>query len=310
MVSEGATGLPHSEMRGRIGKFWFVGMVGMGYRRTLVRALDRPGCRGVLSVMINALARSYARNVRVYYRNGMWMHEEHDVIFVDSPKMQYHPAIFPPWANELENLNANVADLWFHAYKPHAGDVIVDAGAGKGEDAIGFSRAVGTSGRVLAIEAHPVTFRCLQMFCELNGLSNVTVVNVALIDGERQVAIENLEGWQANCIVDGETKGAIPVPGLTLDKVVERENVKRIDFLKMNIEGAEAMAIRGMEQTLRITLALCISCHDFCASEGKGEFFRTKKMIQGYIEKAGFRIVSRERDTRPAIACQVNAIRE
>ncbi len=281
----------------------------MGYRRVLVRALDRPGCRSVLSAMINGLAKRYARDVRVYYRNGMWMHEEGDVTFVDSPKMEYHPAIFPPW-NEVGNLNADVADLWFYVYKPRAGDVIVDAGAGKGEDTIGFSRAVGASGRVLSIEAHPLTFRCLRMFCELNGLDNVTALNVALIDDDRQVAIENLEGWQANRIVEGETKDSIAIAGLRLDEVVEQEKVKRIDFLKMNIEGAEAMAIRGMEQTLRITRALCIGCHDFRADAGEGEFFRTKKLIEGYIEKAGFRTVSRESDARPAIACQVNAIRE
>ena len=230
--------------------------------------------------------------MRVYYRNGMWMHEEGDVIFVDSPKMEYHPAIFPPWTGEVASLNADVADLWFYVYKPRAGDVIVDVGAGKGEDTVGFSRAVGgASGRVLSIEAHPLTFRCLRMFCELNGLDNVTALNVALIDDDRLVAIENLQGWQANRIVDGQTKDSIAIPGLRLDEVVEREKVKRIDFLKMNIEGAEAMAIRGMEQTLRITRALCIASHDFRADAGEGEFFRTKKLTQSYIEKAGFRTV-------------------
>jgi hypothetical protein len=35
------------------------------------------------------------------------------------------------------------------------------------EDTITFSSAVGPPGRVIAIEAHPVTFRCLQLFCEM-----------------------------------------------------------------------------------------------------------------------------------------------
>jgi hypothetical protein len=74
----------------------------MSYRRLLIRALDRPGGRSVLGAVINRLARRYAPGVRVYFRNGMWMHQEKDVTFVDSPRLDYHFSIFPTWANELE----------------------------------------------------------------------------------------------------------------------------------------------------------------------------------------------------------------
>jgi FkbM family methyltransferase len=166
-------------------------------------------------------------------------------------------------------------------YQPRPGDLIIDAGAGKGEDTIVFSRAAGPIGKVFSIEAHPTTFRCLPLFCELNHLQNVVPVNFALHDSARPVAIENLEGWHANRIVDAGTKGALQVAGISLDELLERENVQRIDFLKMNIEGAEALAIRGMDRTLRITRALSISCHDFRAGAGEGEFFRTRQLISG-----------------------------
>ncbi len=180
----------------------------------------------------------------------------------------------------------------------------------KGEDTIVFSRAVGLAGKVLAIEPHPITFRCLRLFCELNHLGNVAPANFALVDSARPVAIESLEAWQANRIVHPDTKGSLQVAGLSVDELVEREKVRRIDFLKMNIEGAEAMAIRGMERTLRITRALCIACHDFRADDGEGEFFRTRQLIQGGVERAGFRMISRRDDPRPDIACQVNALRD
>ena len=106
------------------------------------------------------------------------------------------------------------------------------------------------------------------------------------------------------------TKGAMQVAGLSLDALVERENVQHIDFLKMNIEGAETMAIRGMDRTLRITRALCIACHDFRADAGEGEFFRTMQLIQDCVERAGFRTISRQADARPDIACQVNGVRD
>jgi FkbM family methyltransferase len=282
----------------------------MGYRRALIRLLDRTVARRVLSALINLQARRCAPGVRVYYNRGMWMHQESGVIYVDSPTMDYHPVIFPTWANELNRAVASVADTWFHVYQPRPGDLIVDAGAGKGEDTIVFSRAVGPTGKVLSIEAHPTTFHCLRLFCELNHLQNVAPANFALIDSARPVAIENLEGWHANRIVDSNTKGSLQVAGLGLDELIQTENVQRIDFLKMNIEGAEAMAIRGMDRTLRITSALCIACHDFRTDDGEGEFFRTRQLIQGCVQRAGFRTISRASDPRPDVACQVNAVRD
>lgn len=248
--------------------------------------------------------------MRVCFRNGMWMHQENGVTFVDSPTLDYHPSIFSMWANEMEAATVNATDCWFYVYKPSLGDLIIDAGAGKGEDTIAFSKVVGPTGKVLSIEAHPITFRCLRLFCELNNLHNVTATNFAIIDGTRPMAIESQKGWQANRVVPIDTKDSIQVPGLSLDELVERENIRRVDFLKMNIEGAEALALRGMEETLRITRALCISCHDFRADNSEGEFFRTKRLVQEAVKQAGFRIVSRDADPRPDVANQVNAVRE
>ena len=73
-----------------------------------------------------------------------------------------------------------------------------DVGAGKGEDTMVFSKAVGLKGRVLAVEAHPITFRCLELFRELNDLSNVIVRNCTVIDRIERVAIENCDDWTAN----------------------------------------------------------------------------------------------------------------
>jgi hypothetical protein len=68
--------------------------------------------------------------------------------------------------------------------------------------------------------------------------------------------------------------------------------------------------MQGMRRSLEITNALCISCHDFRAEAGDGEFFRTKLVVQQAVQEAGFKIVSRAHDPRPYIADQINAIRE
>jgi FkbM family methyltransferase len=237
----------------------------------------------------------------------MWMHQVADNIFVDFPTSDYHPSTFRAWASEMDRYDSNAQDHWFHLYKGRPGDLIIDIGAGKGEDTIAFSRTVGAAGRVISIEANPITFRCLLLFCELNHLRNVTPMNYAIVDKSGPVAMESTEQWQADSI--SSTTGSTTVAGLILDELVERENIQRVDFLKMNIEGAEIRAVEGMQNTFRITQALCISCHDFRANSGDGEHFRTKERIQAVVKQAGFRIVSRDADGRPYIADQVNAIR-
>ncbi|HLY19309.1 MAG TPA: FkbM family methyltransferase [Bryobacteraceae bacterium] len=281
----------------------------MTLRRRVIRALDRPGGRALLGAVTGRLAQTGAPGVRVYFRRGMWVHRQREIVFVDGPVLDYHPPIFHTWDNELDRRMADAEDYWFQLYRPRPGDVIIDAGAGRGEDTIAFSKAVGPAGRVIAIEAHPVTFGCLCLFCELNRLTNVTPVHAALVDRAGPVAIESAEGWQTNRVAAPEAGGAARVPGLTLDELAERLNVSHIDFLKMNIEGAEGLAVRGMEKTLRVTGGLCISCHDFRANAGQGEFLRTKEFVAEAVRGAGFTTVSRDADPRPYIADQVNAFR-
>jgi FkbM family methyltransferase len=238
----------------------------------------------------------------------MWMHSSGRTVFIDSPDLAYHPSTFRTWINESERRRCDAEDHWFYAYRPREGDLIVEVGAGKGEDTVTFSQYAGASGRVIAVEAHPITYRCLRMFCELNRLQNVTSLNYAVAGKPGPVTIGSMEGWQANRIGDPGTN-ALAVEGITLDEIVASERLERIDFLKMNIEGAEAAAIKGMSKTLKITRAVCIACHDFRALAGDGDDFRTKRLIQESIKAAGFEIISRDSDPRPYISDQVNAIR-
>ncbi len=278
----------------------------MTFRRRVIRALDRPGGRALLGRAVTYLACNSVPEARVWYQDGMWMHRSGRTTFVDSPSLDYHPSTFRTWVDEAEMYRRDAADHWFYAYQPREGDIIVDIGAGKGEDTATFSERVGAIGRVLAVEAHPITYRCLRMFCELNRLRNVTALNYAVVDRAGPVTIGSSEAWQANRIGDG---GGIVVPGITLDEIIESERIERIDLLKMNIEGAEGAAIAGMMRTLAITRAVCIACHDFLASAGGSQDLRTRKLVEGSIRAAGFTIVPRDRDPRPYVADQVNAIR-
>jgi FkbM family methyltransferase len=194
-------------------------------------------------------------------------------------------------------------DYWFHVYQPRPGDVIVDIGAGRGEDAFAFSHAVGAAGRVWAIEPHPVSFGILRRFCELNRLANVTALNYACIDRPGEVRIETLPVWESNYVREG-----VGVQGVRFDDLAAGHGIGRIDFLKMNIEGAERMALPGCREALCRARFVCVAAHDFRADRGEGEEFRTLDFVRRFLAEAGFHIVTRD-DPRYYVPYHVHGFR-
>lgn len=172
----------------------------------------------------------------------------------------------------------------------------MDIGAGRGEDAISFSRAVGTTGRVVAIEAHPTWFHMLKSFCAANRLLNVEPLHVAVTDreGTLRIADSPTGEWEANTMISGEA--GEEVEGRTMDAICEELSIGRIAFLKMNIEGAERLALQGMPRTLARTDVVCICCHDFRAERGDGEEFRTRQFVQEWLASNSFELRSTAHD--------------
>ena len=219
----------------------------------------------------------------------------------------------PPLSPEerLAKYIRDADDYWFHVYKPRTGDVIVDIGAGRGEDVYAFSRAVGPQGRVWAIEAHPESFDHLTRFCGEHRLANVTPLNLACMDRPAMLQIETLPVWESNFVREGEaTATSHPVEAITFDALCRRHDIKRIDFLKMNIEGAERFALKGMPEAIRRVQWVCIAAHDFRADRGEGNDFRTRAFVQSFLKDAGFTLVSRDSDPRYYVPYHIHGKRQ
>lgn len=202
-------------------------------------------------------------------------------------------------------------DYWFHVYKPRPGDVIVDIGAGRGEDVYAFSRAVGPEGHVWAIEAHPESFRLLTEFCRENDLQNVTPLNYACVDKPASLQVETMQVWESNYVRSGDPSAtSLPVEGVTFDSLAERYHIDRIDFLKMNIEGAERTALPGTLVSIRRARWVCIAAHDFRADRGEGEQFRTREYVRRFLTEAGFQLITRDEDPRYYVPYHIHGIRK
>jgi FkbM family methyltransferase len=272
-------------------------------KRLLIEALDRPGGRSMLAVVSTYLARRSDPTSRIFF-DEVWHHRSGKYVFADDRRYRYYPSDFERWQSEVELMFQRTSDYFFHLYKPKSGDVVIDVGAGRGEDVLLFSELVGLKGRVIAIEADPNSYDSLVRLCRQNNLSNVTPLNLAVVDCAQKVSIEVGNGadsgaWYEHSILEPSgTAQTVQVDGKTLDLICEEEQVRHIDFLKMNIEGAEKLAVLGMSRTLASTTHVCICCHDFRADRGHGEWFRSREQVIPVLRAADFELALRESDPR------------
>ena len=241
--------------------------------------------------------------------DGIWVRRVGPDYFPDPDMFRVAEPNWERWAGQARKHLRDAEDYWFYLYKPRRGDAIVDIGAGRGEDVFAFSRAVGPAGRVWAIEPHPISFEALRRLCELNRLANVATLNYACMDRPGELQIETLPVWESNYVRAGEPSMAShPVKCVRFDDLAAEHGIQRIDFLKMNIEGAERLALLGCEKALRRARFVCIAAHDFRAARGEGEEFRTLDFVKEIVAAAGFEIVMRD-DPRYYVPYHVHGVR-
>lgn len=145
--------------------------------------------------------------------------------------------------------------LDFAALKP--GEVVLDLGAYSGLTAIAFSKAVGPSGRVISVEPdagnHAAAIANIDLHRRINGLSNITLLRAAA-GGTCGTLLFSSEGAMGSSAVDivGRDRGeVVEVAQLTVADILQRCAVERVDFVKMDIEGAEAAVLDGARPVLR-----------------------------------------------------------
>jgi FkbM family methyltransferase len=126
------------------------------------------------------------------------------------------------------------------------GDVFVDIGANIGYFSLLGGRAVGDRGRVIAIEPTPPTVAKLEDNLKMNGLKNIKVHELAVLDRPGTVRIHQPhdDNIGANTLrPSGYSERYWDVSAATLDDLLIGE--PRIRLVKLDLEGAELLALRG-----------------------------------------------------------------
>lgn len=141
------------------------------------------------------------------------------------------------------------------ALKP--GDIFIDIGANVGYYTLLASKLVGADGKVFAFEASPMIFRRLQANVELNSFQQARIFNVAVSNGPGTVSI-----WTApqgnlghSTIIDSvaATDGHLREAEVRCDalrSLLPRPDLLAARLVKIDIEGAERLAIEGILEEL------------------------------------------------------------
>lgn len=133
------------------------------------------------------------------------------------------------------------------------GDVFVDIGANIGYYTVLASRIVGERGKVFAIEPDPENFFILEKNVKFNSCNNVVLIKAAVSDvtGKTKLFLSDYNKGQHQTYDSGEGRESIEVNTIKMDDFFQNIFCKRIDLVKMDIEGEEFKALRGMSNLLR-----------------------------------------------------------
>lgn len=135
------------------------------------------------------------------------------------------------------------------------GGTFIDVGAHVGLYSLIAARKVGPRGRVFAFEPEPDNFHLLTRNIELNGYRNITAVPMAVCDrcGQAQLFVSR-QGNDRHSLFRNP-RSPLPehcqtIATTTLDDFVASAKWPKIDLIKMDIEGAEQLAVTGMRRLI------------------------------------------------------------
>lgn len=133
--------------------------------------------------------------------------------------------------------------------KIEEGDVVFDIGANVGVFSLYASLIKGT--KIFSFEPHPENFRKFSNNVKNNKIGNIKCLNYALgIDNEDRQMIEgNISGGHKISNEKTATSidiGGIKVKSVTLEAMMDKLDVEKIDFLKLDCEGAEGEIITSL----------------------------------------------------------------
>jgi FkbM family methyltransferase len=176
------------------------------------------------------------------------------------------------------------------------GDTAIDVGANHGMWTLALSRAVGDTGRVYSFEPVPFTFGVLSAVARRERLRNVTLLNKGCSDQAATMEMtvprqsagssDDLQAHLSARDSAGEGAGesiTVACEVTTLDTALSE--LDRVALLKLDIEGAELLALRGGDELIARTQPAIVCEVDAEFLQGFGQ---QPADVIGFLAKWGY----------------------
>jgi len=146
------------------------------------------------------------------------------------------------------------------------GDVVLDIGANIGYHTLIMARLVGRTGKVFAFEPDPINAEYLLKNAKLNGYQNIAIIQKGVSNKTGQGRLYQGNSSSLHTIWDQGKMRYKEIEIITIDDYLAGQ---KADFAKIDVEGAEALAVEGMKGTVK-------SNPDITQIDNKNWFFQKK----------------------------------
>jgi FkbM family methyltransferase len=226
--------------------------------------------------------KSFLKNISGFTMNKLPLPIE--TIVIDGEKIHvYKDNVFDNSQQEKELRS------YLTYYKIKKGSYVLEAGAYTGLFTVYASKKVGRSGRVISFEPDPYNNIMLMRNLTLNKVRNVTIIKKGLYSKEDQLPFD-IQSIGSNIVSlntpfhNRKTINKIPVT--TADIELKRLKVKKIDFVTMDIEGAEIEAMEGFRETIKNNRGITFAIASYHIVDGK----KTKFFLEKFFKSLKFNI--------------------
>ena len=195
--------------------------------------------------------------------------------------------LYAPGNHPLIEMAAEI--LYQNCYTSHrlfiaANDIVVDIGANIGIFSILAARR--TNNQIHAFEPVPKNVQLLKKNIRENGLKNVSINQTAVCDrpGQTELYLNNHAGGHSLFVSNNkkQLKNCLTVAATTLPDIIDSNKLSRVDFLKIDCEGAEGVILKSTAtEYLQKVKQVAIEFHDNVS-------ILSHQQIQDILHQAGF----------------------
>jgi FkbM family methyltransferase len=145
-------------------------------------------------------------------------------------------------------------------FRPKRGEVVIDVGASIGAHAVRVARAVGKEGLLIALEPNAEDFKLLKMNLMLNKVDNTIALPMAAYEenGTYMMHLSKETGLHSLTRIPRSYIRRIEVCTITLDSLLTKFDVQGVDWVKIDVEGAELAVLKGASHVLDVAKNLII----------------------------------------------------